>query len=534
MNYCNCRIPNIPILDYKRDDEGNFLFKSETAEITFDQEYKILAFNVLIKFYDKIFVEFWIDDDVEFPMDDLVHFDLKIENSEKIVLESVFGTIEENHVRGNAKRMFINNEIFENNDNVKVWIPIEELDIFQPVIMEFKDPYLNGLFLKESHTTDPNLPEIHMSICKNYNNCDIVKESNGFGFCEKNTNIVREELLFHSEDKRNSFSQFKSIDSFLFFEGKYSEISSRWEKVIENIFSLSIFYSAEIFSPHMWIIEADKKTEFRIIPHEKSKENSLSLFSEFTCTFQRFLDSSYSAYVQLKKEIDIDLLLHYYAGFKNESYVLSKIALGSIFLETLKNQYNYKGFLFNQLSHIFNELELNTEILLEKLQPRVYERFFEIEIEIIDDFVTEDRIIVHWIFDYFMKSYLLQHLVKYRNQIIHSGKVIIKKEDPNEIIKSCHDKLSEIFKFPNMPLLENKSIILETVYEHLKDNFTDLNIVKYPEKETNALILEELIDLILLKLLDVNCPIAKFDYFDLWNQNILRINSKELLDEFKN
>lgn len=533
MSYCNCRVPNIPILDFEQDDEGNFLFKSEKAEITFDNDYEVIASDVLINFYNEISVKFKIDDVIGLPTDDLVHFDLIIENSKTIILESVFGTIEENYISGTARRMFVNNNTFEDEDNVKVWVPIEELDIFQPLIMEFDDPNLKGLFLKANHTTDPINPEIHMNICKNYKTCDIVKETDGFGFCEKKADIVRDELLFHSKNMRNSFSQFKSIESFLFFEGKYSEISNKWEKVIENIFSLSTFYSAEIFSPRMWIIESGNQIEFRIKSYEKPKKNSLSIFQDASCMFQGFLDSSYSAYVRLKQKIDIDLLLNYYAGLKNESYVLSKIALSSIFLETLKNQYNYKGTLFNQLSYICNELELNTEILLEKFQPRIYDKFFEIEIEITGKFAPEDRILVHWIFDYFMKSYLMQHIVRYRNQIIHSGKITIKKEDPNKIIKSSYDKLLEIFKFPHIPLFENKLNILETIYNYLNDNFTDLNVVKYPNEETNSLILEELIYLILLKLLEVDCTITKFDYFNLGNQNIVYMNSKELLDEFK-
>lgn len=534
MIHSKCRVPNIPILDFEQDDEGNFLLKSENGEIIFDNDRKITVSDILIKFYDNIFVKFRIEDSIDFSIDDLAHFDLKIENSNKIILESIFGTIGDNYGSGNAKRMFINSKIFRNDDYVKVWIPIEELDIFQPIINEFEDSNLKGLFLKTKDTTDPLTPEIHKNICKNYNNCDIVKEREGFFFCEKNSDIIKNEMLYHSKNMQNSFSQFKNVNSFLFFEAKYSEISSKWGEIIENIFSLSSFYSTEIFTPHIWIIEYNNTIEFKFEPYEKTKKNSLSLFSDVTCMFQGFLDSSYSTYIKLKKEIDIDLLLNYYVGIKNENYVLSKIALGSIFLETLKNQYNRKGSFFSQLNYIFKELDLHADILLERFQPRIYNKFFEIELDITLDFSSDDIILVNRIFDYFMKSYLLQHIVKYRNQIIHSGKIIVKKEDPNDIIKSCYDKLLEVFKFPNIPLLENKASILEIVFENLKDNFTSLNTVKYPEEETNSLILEELIDFILLKLLNVDCTVTMFDYFDWWNHNIIHINSKELLDEFKN
>lgn len=228
------------------------------------------------------------------------------------------------------------------------------------------------------------------------------------------------------------------------------------------------------------------------------------------------------------------MLLHYYVWFKNEEYAEVKILLGSTYFESLKDQYNFEKPFLNQLMNIFTHLNIDTEKLLKKLQPKIYKKFEEIKNNIISNYDDNDKRIVSAIFSLYKKLYLIQNIVYHRNQAVHSGDIKVKDTDPNAINGTIYNDLLKVPNLPNITFLSEKNIFLEDTFQnYIKKQFKGLNNVYKTPKITQELIIEDLIEITLLKLLKIKGQISKMDHLNQTNKETMIVDPvKEYLEKF--
>lgn len=147
-------------------------------------------------------------------------------------------------------------------------------------------------------------------------------------FPNRNEKIEKENLIdkiFSNFQKNqyNSFNQFKNIEGFFYYEDSFEQINRKWDKIIDNIYKTFILYTSKIIKPKISIIQSEDKIQiiFKSVDKNVNKEMLHSIFNPIFCSIQNFIEGSYSNYIELKKEIDIDLLLMYYAWFRNGAYI---------------------------------------------------------------------------------------------------------------------------------------------------------------------------------------------------------------------
>lgn len=205
-------------------------------------------------------------------------------------------------------------------------------------------------------------------------------------------------------------------------------------------------------------------------------------------------------------------------------------------MESLENQYKTqqngnRPFLYNLLD-VFTNLGIDSEKLLKHFQPKIYKKFEEIEDKISKYYDDDKKKIALEIITSYKKIYLLQNITHYRNAVVHTGNIEINDGDPNKIVKSIFNHLSKIINLPNINFLNEKNEILNEVYDnYLSGQFTGLNNGRYSNKIMQELIMKEIIEIILLILLGVDCNLNKTNHFNE-NEAPITKNTKEYLSEF--
>ncbi len=336
------------------------------------------------------------------------------------------------------------------------------------------------------------------------------------------------EIRHNLQEKQNiSFKQLLDRDSFLYYEDVYDEISN---EIIENIDKLLMFYDSNMVPSRFVIFESieTKKLEIRIKPKYSYKLKGSSIFKNYPNNLFDFINSTYDSYIDLKgKDIEIDLLLHYYVWIKNEQYIEVKLMLCSEFIEVLKNNKfkpskNEEGTFYDKVFLKFNLLKLDTYKLLKILQPEIFQLITELEKKYIEQgYQIKD---VNKIGKRYKKEYLLRCIERYRNKIVHSGKFELTSEDINEIVERL------IKDFKNDYAKDYQVDLVEKIGNDIKFNLNELNCVFDVFNQTE--LFERVVEIVLLKLLTVDCLLTNNHNLESSVINENDFNSREYINKF--
>lgn len=315
-----------------------------------------------------------------------------------------------------------------------------------------------------------------------------------------------------------SFEEIYPNNLFFYHETEYYERN----EFSSNINELLSFFTSNIKHRVMTIIKSINEDKLEILFESKNthKLNGHSIFPQFPKNFIDFLNSSYGEYIKLKESnFNIDLLILYYIFFKNEVYINIKHLFGSIFIETLIAQYNViktisfrKKTFAEKLEHILTfDLNLNIPKLFDKFEKDLLNELEEIVSLKMNNLHHKHNINI--VLNDFKKYFFIEIIKTYRNKNVHHGEIEFNSSDLENIVnisldntnKSCNGEINE--KIIGI-LCENKNIIINSRY------IKDLN--------TQNRVIENLMEVILLKLLNTNCKL-------LYNKLRPHINSKEYI-----
>ena len=298
----------------------------------------------------------------------------------------------------------------------------------------------------------------------------------------------------------------------------YIDYSENNDKLIENIDVLLSFFTSNIEHRRMSIIETINKDKLEILFKSKNthKLNGFTIFSPHPNTFINFLDSSYEKYINLNESnFNIELLIQYYIWFKNEIYIDIKHLLGSIFIETLIKQYypdESKKFAY-KLNNILNQkLNLNIYKLFDKFEIGLLNELEELKSSEMNELEDYERNIFI-VLNQFKEFLFIEIITKYRNKNVHNGEILLNDNDLEDIFENSFKKTNKRLNG------EKNKIILKILYEN-KNQIINSEYLK--DLNTQDIVLENLMEVILLKLLDINCGL-------LSNKLRPNIDSKEYI-----
>lgn len=331
----------------------------------------------------------------------------------------------------------------------------------------------------------------------------------------KNNNCKLDENIKINLEK--VFEEINPNNWFIYQKQKYEDYLKNHNEFIENIDLLLSFFTSTINHHRMRVIETIDSKKLIIIFKSKNmyKLNGYTIFSPQPNTFMNFIDSSYEKIIELKESnFNIELLIQYYIWFKNEYYLDMRHLMGSIFLETLIKQYykNEKKKFAKKLKKILeHELNFNISKIFDEFEKGLLSDLEKIKISKMNELNNDKNINI--VLKRFKEFLFIEILTKYRNKNVHSGEIKLNNYDLNEILENSLIKTSkdlngkkneEVIKI----LYENKDQLMKSEYLNNLD--------------TQNIVLENLIEIILLKLLDTNCGL-------LPNKLRKNVNSKEYL-----
>lgn len=394
-----------------------------------------------------------------------------------------------------------NNEI-NPDEKVGVWNILECSNNSHIKFMEFESDNLKNIFLKSKNTED-------------------------YWYKSKPVKEDMEIRNYLQEKQVKSFNQLLDNESFLYHESTYCDSMNN---IMENFNKLLMFYESNIVHSRFVIFESieSKKLEIRIKSKNDYKLNGRSIFKNWPDNLYDFLNSSYDSYIIVKEsDIDIDLLLHYYVWIKNEQYLEVKLILCSEFLEVLNNNKNKpsdneKGYFYDKLFQRFNLLELDTYKLLKFLQPEIFQIIENLEKEYLEKgYSTKD---VTKISKRYKKEYLLRCIERYRNKIIHSGRFELTTNDLEGIMDRLINNFKQVYES------DSQVDLVEKLGKDIKLKLYGADCVFNIFNQ--GLLFERVIEIILLKMMNVDCLLAVNYNSKSVSANLNEFNSKLYIDKF--
>ena len=528
---CDYKIPIVPNLSFEKTDEGHYFFKINEGNLKSKETGNVCEiFNIEIDIYDKINVKFEIDDFnymlffmEEVPSDEegkrtfvypntIKYFDIKCNLEEYgVTLLNFYSNWETNEFKNGISTNMIfgectesiflkNNTKINNDERVNVWNILECSNVSQTRFVEFDSEKLNGLFLKSKNTLDY--------------------------YHEYETSEDLEKRITFQEKQKDSFNQLLDNDAFLYHEMVYSETDG---EVIKNIDKLLMFYDSNIVPSRFLILESvdNDKLEIRIKSKNSFKLKGSSIFKVWPNNLFDFINSSYDSYLAVKNsEIDIDLLLHYYAWIKNEQYIEVKLMLCSAFFEVLKNNKlnpsKNEGKFYGKLIQRFSFLKLDSYKILKFSQEDVVNCINKLEKKYSNEEYSNKN--VQKIFKRYKNELLFIFIKKYRNKIIHSGKFELTNND----IEGMINELIEIFKksYKNEEQIELVEKIGEDIKNALKNTGSLFDIYN------QSRFFERIVEIILLKIFNTDCTLSFNHDLDNLSPELEDFNSKKYIDKF--
>lgn len=500
-------IPVMPKLEFNKINNETYHFNVEQGKTKSDTNSKYYdIFNIEIKINTQINIKFKMNFDdyktVFLEKNDKNEFkkplyprNIQIECTCGIY-STVISKCHEIETKRNENMVYVSvvgskvnfikdNKSITNDEIVNVWNVLEINDITENSILKFKNKYLNDVFLK-------SVPIKHNSI--------------------------------ESEDKKRTL-QLLNKNSFIFYKAKYKNYNPDF---LRNIKKLLYFYDLDENPIRMKIIEQEHSEKLEIVIESKFSKNPKlsSIFDDGLYNLYEFINSAYPQYIKLKKsEIDIDLLLHYYVLIKNEPYIEGTFILSSIFLEIFKNNricpyQNESNDFENKINNRLLLMKLDTKKLFKTLHSDVYEILNQIESHLYhENFSKKD---IKKVIEYYKKDYLVILIAFYRNKSIHSGEFTLNDKKLEEFI----DKKW----ISNFKLSDSQKNITKEIKSILKTKLHGLNWFYESGQQTQTL--EFIIDILLLRLLNVNCTLGNFMEFDDRTNRSVWVNSKEFVENY--
>lgn len=409
--------------------------------------------------------------------------------------------------------------------------------------------------------------------CNLWKSIDTVSEKSKLS--EKFDNESLRDITLINGFEYNNIDFFKDIRTFFHYNGtKIEKFIGKIDLLILSLF----FYESGITNNRITIIEDGKNFKLIFKDYWK-KEAKNKLFEQDIDNMFDFIKSSFSNFEKLNngfkknkkngKVFDVNHLVRSYIFARKEELYNTKFILLLVFLEFLTtNCFSYQHHKYNSSKHkhlkdkkikkrgksgdfsielnkIMTWLKLDTEKLLKKIDKTVYNKLDEIEIKLLKE-NNYDKNLIKDIFYYFKSEYFLKSIVKYRNQMIHEGKLKFDFKDPENILGSIYNVLGNNNYFA---LLNNASTTFKEIFKsEIKDNFNDLNYEKGHPLGVKKLddeillrdlvlihqtdILNEFIEVILLSIFKVDCRLKREGKFkDIDNIWSIR-NSKKYANQF--
>lgn len=500
-------IPVMPKLEFNKINNETYHFNVEQGKTKSDTNSKYYdIFNIEIKINTQINIKFKMNFDdyktVFLEKNDKNEFKKPLypRNIQIECICGIYSTViskcHEIETKRNENMVYVSvvgskvnfikdNKSITNDEIVNVWNVLEINDITENSILKFKNKYLNDVFLK-------SVPIKHNSI--------------------------------ESEDKKRTL-QLLNKNSFIFYKAKYKNYNPDF---LRNIKKLLYFYDLDENPIRMKIIEQEHSEKLEIVIESKFSKNPKlsSIFDDGLYNLYEFINSAYPQYIKLKKsEIDIDLLLHYYVLIKNEPYIEGIFILSSIFLEIFKNNricpyQNESNDFENKINNRLLLMKLDTKKLFKTLHSDVYEILNQIESHLYhENFSKKD---IKKVIEYYKKDYLVILIAFYRNKSIHSGEFTLNDKKLEEFI----DKKW----ISNFKLSDSQKNITKEIKSILKTKLHGLNWFYESGQQTQTL--EFIIDILLLRLLNVNCTLGNFMEFDDLTNRSVWVNSKEFVENY--
>ena len=417
---------------------------------------------------------------------EFVFKDYHVELMEFSATEIFYKTIKNPKISGKCFRCKLtkNNNQFQNTDRIKIWDVYGEYGhISNFFCLKFENPILEDKIMISKNR---NCPQIEIDLNK-------------------------------------TFEEIFPYNWFIFQETIYGNYLQEHEKFIDNVNRLLSFYASNILHSRITIIESQNKEKLEILYLSKNiyKLNGVSIFHWHPNNFVKFLDTSYTPYLNLKnQEFDVDLLIHYYIWFKNEVYLDVKHLLGSIFLEVLIKQYfseRDRTRFSVKLKNILEEkLQLDISKLFDYLESGLSNILNEINLNYLNDLGRNEEDI-EIVLSKFKKYFFIEIFTKYRNKNVHTGEIRLNGDDLMVIVDNSLNNLkNELNNSENVEIFEilenNKNMLVNSYF------LSDL--------KTQNIVLENLMDIILLKLLSTDSQLI------LYLQKQKSINSKEYIELF--
>ena len=218
---------------------------------------------------------------------------------------------------------------------------------------------------------------------------------------------------------------------------------------------------------------------------------------------------------------------HYFILIKNENNPKAKIILCSEFMEVLKNnksrsEENKTKNMFNQITIRFSSLQIDTNKLFENLQKEIYYILINAK-KTCNRQQDLDSNKVHNVWKKLNEIYVPSIIAFHRNNIIHAGKYGMNLKDRLSFVKYWNNKYD---KNPS----ENQKKILDIMMNQIQNEFNNNHLFNV---RNQSLFIEHVIEIILLKLLEVDCDLTKETRFLSKNMNWeTTYNSKTYIEKF--
>ena len=468
-------------------EEGNIFFKN--FEDNGKQE-KIK--NIEININSKINIKFNTYDnqikDIHNQSNEITFFKIEFESHNfNIEIDKFYITdsTHKNVIYGRTNEIKILKGRINLNDDVNIWIPIENYNFFQKNPKKFLRSDLKDFYLKDCHIESEEFLETYAS----YLTTD-----------EEKIDIYNEIKLI--EQNKILEYNFKNITGYFFKKGKYNEIDFINNTLMENLSIALNFYNCRVSTLRILFIEKDEENLELIFKSYVPYKNRKGIFLNIESNLYNFIESSYDKINDNPSEINS--MIHYFIALENETYYEIQLVLASILLDKI-SRYTLTIKEINNINDLAERLIINSQRLnlnMKSISRNIFNSFYnELLEKILEDesntmkFEDLEDFLLNYISKYFINI-----IKEYRNEIIHSGKINF--NDYSYLHKKLIEKCEKRIKF-NTPkdLRENYNFINKKVKnEKIYNIYNHIIILKN---------IKEFCILNLITILNVDCKLSE-------------------------
>ena len=503
----NIKISKLDLPYYEEDlifssEEGNIFFKNHYNE---GKQEKIKYIEVKIN--TKINIKFNTYDhqikDIHNQSNEIAYFKIEFESHNfKIEIDKFYITdsTHKNVIYGKTNEIKILKGMINQNDDVNIWIPIENYNFFQKYPKKFLKSDLKDFYLKDCSIESEEFLETYAS----YFTTDEEKKD------------IYDEIKLIELNKILEYN-FKNITGYFFKKGKYNEIDFINSTLMGNLSIALNFYNCRVSTLRILFIEKDEENLELIFKSFVPYKNRKGIFLNIESNLFNFIESSYDKISDNTNEINS--MIHYFIALENETYYEIQLVLASILLDKI-SRYTLSLEEIENINDLAERLIINSQRLnlnIESISRYILNSFYnELFEKILEDETNpmnfED--LEEFLLNY-MSKYFLNIIKEYRNEIIHNGKINFKDYSylHKELIEKCEKRINnntpkdlrENYNFINKKVkneeiynIYNHIIILKNIKEFCILNLitilgvdcklSEKRFIPYPENKTKKII----------------------------------------------